>query len=65
MYVGSLAKLSSEGIVKRVFEFVANFEGDLFWSLNGVGAPDLIVVYVPEGCRVDGPLHLRYCSVAG
>uniref|UniRef100_A0A803LU57 Uncharacterized protein n=1 Tax=Chenopodium quinoa TaxID=63459 RepID=A0A803LU57_CHEQI len=65
VYVGSLSKLSSEGILKRVSEFVSNVEGDLFWSLNGVGAPDLIVVYVPEGCRVDAPLNLRYCSVKG
>lgn len=65
VYVGSLSKLSSEVIMNRVSEFVANIEGDLFWSLNGVGAPDLIVVYVPEGCQVDAPLHLRYCSVKG
>lgn len=51
--------------MKRVNEFVCDFQGDLFWSLNGVGAPDLVVVYVPEGCRVEGPLHLRYCSVEG
>ncbi|XP_021768143.1 protein ABCI7, chloroplastic-like [Chenopodium quinoa] len=65
VYVGSLSKLSSEGILKRLSEFVSNVEGDLFWSLNGVGAPDLIVVYVPEGCRVNAPLNLRYCSVKG
>ncbi|KAH9616448.1 hypothetical protein KSS87_011727 [Heliosperma pusillum] len=65
VYVGSLSKLNSEAILKRVSEFVTNFEGDLFWSLNGVGAPDMVVVYVPEGCRVENPLHLRYCSVKG
>lgn len=65
VFVGSLSNLSSEGIVKRVSEYLANFEGDLFWSLNGVGAPDLVVVYVPEGCRVETPLHLRYCSMKG
>ncbi|KAK9716232.1 hypothetical protein RND81_06G219900 [Saponaria officinalis] len=65
VYVGSLGKINSEDILKRVSEFVANFEGDLFCSLNGVGAPDMVVVYVPEGCRVEKPLHLRYCSVRG
>ncbi|XP_074264704.1 protein ABCI7, chloroplastic [Silene latifolia] len=65
VYVGSLSKLNSEGILKRVSEFVTDFEGDLFWSLNGIGAQDMVVIYVPEGCRVENPLHLRYCSVKG
>ncbi|XP_058224333.1 protein ABCI7, chloroplastic [Rhododendron vialii] len=65
VFVGSLISLNSEAIMKRVSEFVSNFQGDLFWSLNGVGTPDLVVVYVPEGCRVESPLHLRYCSVEG
>lgn len=65
VFVGSLLSLNSEAIMKRVSEFVSSFEGDLFWSLNGVGAPDLVVVYVPDGCRVESPLHLRYCSVEG
>ncbi|KAG0502908.1 hypothetical protein HPP92_002980 [Vanilla planifolia] len=38
-------------------------EGDLFWDLNGFGAPDLAVVYIPEGERmIDEPLHLRLCA---
>lgn len=65
VFMGSLSKLSSEAALKRVSEFVASFNGDLFSSLNGVGAPDLVVVYVPEGCRVETPVHLRYCSVQG
>ncbi|XP_059640268.1 protein ABCI7, chloroplastic [Cornus florida] len=65
VFVGNLSSLDSEVIMKRVFEFVSNFEGDLFWSLNGVGAPDLVVVYVPVGCRVESPLHLRYISMEG
>ncbi|KAL7188293.1 hypothetical protein ACSBR1_038191 [Camellia fascicularis] len=65
VFVGSLSSLNSEAIMKRVSEFVSSFEGDLFWSLNGVGAPDLIVVYVPEECRVESPLHLRYYSIEG
>ncbi|GLT91196.1 hypothetical protein SLE2022_090960 [Rubroshorea leprosula] len=66
VYVGSLSGLSSEGIAKRVSEFLGDFQwGDLFWSVNGMGAPDLMVVYVPEGCRVENPIYLRYISVEG
>lgn len=46
-------------------EYVANFEGDLFWSLNGLGAPDLVVVHVAAGCRVELPLHIMYHSIEG
>ncbi|KAL6979839.1 Protein abci7, chloroplastic [Sarracenia purpurea var. burkii] len=65
VFVGALSSLSSESTMKRVSNLLSNFEGDLFWSLNGLGTPDLVVVYVPEGCRVDNPLNLRYESVAG
>ncbi|XP_052210653.1 protein ABCI7, chloroplastic [Diospyros lotus] len=65
VFVGGLSSLGSEAIMKRVSEFVASFEGDLFCSLNGVGAPDLIVVYVPEECRVEKHLHLKYYSIEG
>uniref|UniRef100_A0A7C9ATK7 Uncharacterized protein n=1 Tax=Opuntia streptacantha TaxID=393608 RepID=A0A7C9ATK7_OPUST len=65
VFVGSISKLYSEAAIKRVSEFVASFNGDLFYSLNGVGAPDLVVLYVPEGCRVENPIHLRYFSVQG
>lgn len=65
VFVGSLSNLSSETALQKVHEFVSNFEGDLFWSLNGVGTPDMAVIYIPEGCRVETPLHLRYYSVEG
>ncbi|XWS49591.1 hypothetical protein CRYUN_Cryun12cG0016100 [Craigia yunnanensis] len=66
VYVGSLLKLSSERILKRVCELLGDFEwGDLFWSVNGLGAPDLMVVYVPEGCRIENPIYLKYISVEG
>ncbi|PON56882.1 SUF system FeS cluster assembly [Trema orientale] len=66
VFVGSLLELSEEGIVKRVGEFLGNGpEGDLFWSINGIGAPDLTVVYVPPGCRVESPIHLSYFSIEG
>ncbi|KAF6171770.1 hypothetical protein GIB67_007291 [Kingdonia uniflora] len=63
VFVGPLSSVSSEVISKRVLEFVSEFhDGDLFWSLNGVGAPEVTVVYVPEGCRVEESLYLRFYS---
>lgn len=65
VFVGGLSSITSEATMKRVSECVPNFQGDLFWLLNGVGAPDIIVIYVPEGCRVESPLHLKYFSLKG
>ncbi|CAK7356173.1 unnamed protein product [Dovyalis caffra] len=66
VYVGSLLSDSSDRIAKRVLEFVADFEwGDLFWSINGLGAPDMTVVYVPAGVKVENPIHFKYVSVEG
>lgn len=66
VYVGSFIDLPSESIAKRVSEFVdGKFVGDLFWSINGVGAPDLTLVYVPAGCKVENPIHFRYFSING
>ncbi|KAH6831025.1 non-intrinsic ABC protein 6 [Perilla frutescens var. hirtella] len=63
VFVGRLSNLNSEVLMEKVAKYVSNFKGDLFWSLNGVGAPDLIIVYVPEGCKVENPLHLRFISM--
>ncbi|XP_060179864.1 protein ABCI7, chloroplastic-like [Lycium barbarum] len=65
VYVGSLLSVDSETILKRVSEYEFRFKGDLFYSLNGVGTPDIVLVYVPEGCKVENPLNLRYVSVEG
>ncbi|KAF5735082.1 Non-intrinsic ABC protein 6 isoform 1 [Tripterygium wilfordii] len=66
VFVGSLLGSSLEGIIKRVCEFVGDFKwGDLFWAINGLGAPDVAVVYVPENCKVENPVHLRYFQVEG
>ncbi|XP_059275701.1 protein ABCI7, chloroplastic-like [Lycium ferocissimum] len=65
VYVGSLLSVDSEAILKRVSEYEFSFKGDLFYSLNGVGTPDVVLVYVPEGCKVENPLLLRYISVEG
>lgn len=64
--MGSLLDLPPESVANRVSQFVGGkFVGDLFWSINGVGAPDLTVVYVPAGCKVENPIHLRYFSING
>lgn len=66
VFVGSLSSINSSEVTKRVLEFLpVSEQGDLFWSLNGVGSPDLVVVYVPEGCKIEGTLHLRYVSREG
>ncbi|MED6167704.1 hypothetical protein PIB30_005329 [Stylosanthes scabra] len=66
VYVGTLSALASTAIIDRVTDLMSRFHaGDLFWSINGIGAPDATVVYVPEGCRVDTPIHLRYLAVEG
>ncbi|XP_028762445.1 protein ABCI7, chloroplastic [Neltuma alba] len=63
VYVGSLSELTSASIMDRISEIVCGLnDGDLFWSINGIGAPDVTVVYVPEGCRVENPVHLAYFS---
>ncbi|KAG6408009.1 hypothetical protein SASPL_131011 [Salvia splendens] len=63
VFVGRLSDLNSKGLMEKVSKYVSNFQGDLFWSLNGVGAPDVVLVYVPEGCKVEKPLHLRFFSM--
>ncbi|KAI4377958.1 hypothetical protein MLD38_015508 [Melastoma candidum] len=64
--VGSLTEVGSGTICERILELMSDFEwGDLFWSVNGVGAPDLGVVYVPAGCRVEKPIRLRYFCAEG
>ncbi|XP_071692434.1 protein ABCI7, chloroplastic [Rutidosis leptorrhynchoides] len=66
VFVGNLSSINSAEITKRVLEFLPSSEqGDWFWSLNGVGSPELVVVYVPEGCKVEALLHLRYVSNEG
>ncbi|KAF9591507.1 hypothetical protein IFM89_004561, partial [Coptis chinensis] len=63
VFVGSVNEIDCEVIKQRVFEFVSEFQdGDLFWSLNGIGTPDVSVVYVPKECRVEIPLHLMFYS---
>ncbi|KAI4327258.1 hypothetical protein L6164_019742 [Bauhinia variegata] len=66
VFVGCLSELTSTSIIEEVSDVVCNLDSkDLFWSINGIGAPDLTVIYVPEGCRVEIPIHLAYFSIEG
>lgn len=66
VYVGSFQQLSEQTVMERVSEFVSSScPGDLFWSINGIGAPDVTVIYVPSGCRVEAPVYLRYFANEG
>ncbi|KAK4747402.1 hypothetical protein SAY87_013988 [Trapa incisa] len=71
VYVGSLFNVPNPGndensISKKVSELFCEFDwGDLFWSINGLGTPDLAVIYVPAGCRVAEPIHLKYYAAEG
>ncbi|CAL1374915.1 unnamed protein product [Linum trigynum] len=64
VFIGSLLSDSSLGIRDKLSSFISDFQwGDMFWSLNGLGAPDVAVIYVPAGVRVETPIHLKYISV--
>lgn len=66
VFVGSISD-APESVGQAVADCVAGFAGgDLFWDLNGVGAPDVAVVHVPAGVRVvERPLRLVFASVEG
>lgn len=65
VFVGGLSDLKSQDILKRVSVHMSSFQGDLFWALNGVGTPDVVLIYVPKGCRVETTLHLKHFAVEG
>ncbi|WCJ34717.1 non-intrinsic ABC protein 6 [Euphorbia peplus] len=66
VYVGSLSNYPEDKIAQLKLNFSDDFQwGDLFWSINGLGAPDVALIYVPAGVRVENPIHFRYVSVEG
>ncbi|KAK7367675.1 hypothetical protein VNO80_09693 [Phaseolus coccineus] len=62
VYVGPLSALSSSPLLHTVSQFLPHTfpDADLFWSINGIAAPDLTLVYVPEGCHLQNPIHFQY-----
>ncbi|CAD5185362.1 unnamed protein product [Musa acuminata subsp. malaccensis] len=68
VFAGSVSALPPGPTVDRVLTALAQGfgDGDLFWDLNGVGAPDMAVIFVPAGVRVvDEPVHVQICYSEG
>ncbi|XP_074565315.1 protein ABCI7, chloroplastic isoform X2 [Curcuma longa] len=68
VFVGSVSAIPPGPTLDRVVSVLTGgfADGDLFWDLNGVGAPDLAVIFVPAGVRVvDEPIHVRLCYSEG
>ncbi|RWW43818.1 hypothetical protein BHE74_00050479 [Ensete ventricosum] len=68
VFAGSVSALPPGPTLDRVLTALAEGfgDGDLFWDLNGVGAPDMAVIFVPAGVRVvDEPVHVQICYSEG
>ncbi|CAN6441164.1 unnamed protein product [Victoria cruziana] len=67
VFVGPLSAIQDVALLNRVLiSFSSEFqEGDLFWSINGIGVPDVVVVFIPTGCIVENPLHFVLYSNQG
>ncbi|XP_042434824.1 protein ABCI7, chloroplastic-like [Zingiber officinale] len=68
VFVGSVSAIPPGPTLDRVVSALTGgfTDGDLFWDLNGVGAPDLAVIFVPAGVRVvDEPIHVQLCYSEG
>ncbi|KAF3774023.1 ABCI7 protein [Nymphaea thermarum] len=67
VFVGPLSAIQDEALLNRVLSsFSSDFqEADLFWSLNGIGVPDVVVIFIPTGCIVEKPLHFVLYSNQG
>ncbi|WVY93077.1 hypothetical protein V8G54_032165 [Vigna mungo] len=58
----SVPALSSSSLLHIVSQYLPHIfpSTDLFWSINGIAAPDLTLVYVPENCHLQDPIHFQY-----
>eukprot|EP00250_Pteridium_aquilinum_P005494 c15579_g1_i1 orf=535-2178(-) len=69
VFFGSISSLSDdhikEFVVPKLGESAEWINGDFFASLNGIGARELGVVIVPEGVKMQNPLHVLYYSSQG
>jgi len=61
-YVGPLSALSSSPLLHTVSQLLPHTlpNADLFWSINGIAAPDVTLVYIPEDCHLENPIHFQY-----
>lgn len=60
--IGNIADLAAEDntILKEHLNKHADFEGDIFTSFNSAFLDDGAFVYIPEGKKVEAPLHLLF-----
>ncbi|XP_078427420.1 non-intrinsic ABC protein 6 [Wolffia australiana] len=70
VFAGGLSDFPPGPALDKITEILSKEKGfhggDLFWDINGAGAPDISIVYVPEGARlVEEPLFLRFFSLEG
>ncbi|KAH7439926.1 hypothetical protein KP509_04G082400 [Ceratopteris richardii] len=69
VFVGSIAALSDdhieEFVIKKLGKSAEWINTDFFASLNGIGVRELGVVIVPEGVKMQSPLHIIYHSSEG
>ncbi|KAI5071914.1 hypothetical protein GOP47_0014165 [Adiantum capillus-veneris] len=69
VFYGGLSSLPEdyvkEYVIPKLGESVDWINGDFFASLNGLGVRELGVIIVPEGVKVQMPLHVLYYSSQG
>lgn len=69
VFFGSISSLSDDRIrdtvTPKLGESAEWIDGDFFASLNGIGARELGVVIIPEGVKMQCPLHVLYYSSQG
>lgn len=60
--IGSLAQMAADGnsLVEQHLNKYADFEGDVFTSFNNAFLQDGAFIYVPEGKKVEAPVHLLF-----
>lgn len=63
VFVGSIGNAPAGALYDRIQSVLASgseFEKDLFWDLNSVGALDVAVIYVPLRVRMLEPIHVQF-----
>ncbi|KAL4191749.1 hypothetical protein AMTRI_Chr07g82160 [Amborella trichopoda] len=66
LYIGSISQNLPPSFSSHLLDYLSHpVEGDLFSALNGVGAPDVLLIHVPSGCKVQDPIHLVFLSSQG
>lgn len=60
--IGSLAQMAADGnpLLEKHLNKYADFEDDVFTSFNNAFLQDGAFIYVPEGKKVEAPVHLLF-----